>query len=161
MIHKKGGGRSAGYGLKEKKRGVCRYFNPLQASLMVLADCSCSCTPGSSLAAAHCSDSCSRTPGSSLAAACCLTCVLAPLAPLLLLLFVLTRVLAQLGLCMHCVVAQCWMIARNSSLQDWHPFVLDKEPWFDSSLVYNRNEDLFNHMLCSIITHLSDEKRHN
>ncbi len=71
MIHKKGGERSAGYGLKEKKRGVCRYFNPPQASLTVLADCSCSCTPGSSLAGAHCSDSCSRTPGSSLAAACC------------------------------------------------------------------------------------------
>jgi len=25
------------------------------------------------------------------------------------------------------------MIAPNSSLQDWHAFVLDKEPWFDSS----------------------------
>jgi hypothetical protein len=35
MIHKKGGERSAGYGLKEKKRGVCRYFNPPQASLNV------------------------------------------------------------------------------------------------------------------------------
>ncbi len=29
MIHKKGGECSAGYGLKEKKRGVCRYFNGL------------------------------------------------------------------------------------------------------------------------------------
>jgi hypothetical protein len=76
-----------------------------------------------------------------------LICVLAPLAPLLLLLVVLTRVLAclaplllllvvlvlthvlaQLGLCVHCVVAQCRMIAPNSSLQDWHAFVLDKEP---------------------------------
>ncbi len=90
-----------------------------------------------------------------------LTRVLAPLAPLLLLLAVLTHVLAQLGLCVHCVIAQCWMIAPNSSLQDWHTFALDKEPWFDSLLVYNRNEDSFNHMLCSIITHLSDEKQHN
>jgi hypothetical protein len=53
------------------------------------------------------------------------------------------------------------MIAPNSSLQDWHAFALDKEPWFDSSLVYNRNEGSFNHMLCSIITHLSDEKCNN
>jgi len=27
------------------------------------------------------------------------------------------------------------MIAPNSSPQDWHAFVLDKEPWFDSSTV--------------------------
>jgi hypothetical protein len=25
------------------------------------------------------------------------------------------------------------MIAPNSSLQDWHTLLLDKEPWFDSS----------------------------
>jgi hypothetical protein len=25
------------------------------------------------------------------------------------------------------------MIAPNSSLQDWHAILLDKEPWFDSS----------------------------
>jgi len=72
----------------------------------------------------------------------------------LLLLIVLTHVLAQLGLCVHCVFAQCWMIAPNSSLQDWHAFALDKEPWFVSLLVYNnRNEDSFNNiMLCSITT---------
>ena len=35
----------------------------------VLADCSCSRTPGTSLAAALCSVSCSRTPGTSLAMA--------------------------------------------------------------------------------------------
>jgi hypothetical protein len=90
-----------------------------------------------------------------------LTHVLAPLAPLLQWLIVLTHVLAQLGLCVHCVVAQCRMIAPNSSLQDWHAFVLDKEPWFDSLLVYNQNKDSLNHMLCSIITHLSDEKGNN
>ena len=73
--------------------------------------------------------------------------VLTPPAPLLLLLVVLTRVLAQLGLCVHCIVAQCWMIAPNSSLQDWHAFALDKEPWFDSLLVYNWNEDSFNHAM--------------
>jgi hypothetical protein len=73
--------------------------------------------------------------------------VLAPPAPLLLLLVVLTRVLAQLGLCVHCAVAQCRMITPNSSLQEWHAFALDKEPWFDSSLVYNRNEDSFNHAM--------------
>ena len=55
-----------------------------------------------------------------------LTRVLAHLAPLLLLLVVLTHVLAQLGLCVHCVIAQCRMIAPNSSLQDWHAFVLDR-----------------------------------
>jgi len=73
--------------------------------------------------------------------------VLARLSPLLLLLVVLTHVLAQLGLCMHCVFAQCRMIAPNSSLQDQHTFALDKEPWFVSLLVYNRNEDSFNVML--------------
>jgi hypothetical protein len=66
---------------------------------------------------------------------------------LLLLLVVLTCVLAQLGLCMHCVVAQCRMIAPNSSLQDRHAFALDKEPWFVSLLVYNQNEDSFNHVM--------------
>jgi len=40
---------------------------------------------------------------------------------------------AQLGLCVRCIFAQCWMIAPTSSLQDRHNFVLDKEPWFDSS----------------------------
>ena len=69
--------------------------------------------------------------------------VLARLAPLLLLLVVLTHVLAQLGLCVHCVFAQSRMIAPNSSLQDWRTFALDKEPWFDSLLVYNWNEDSF------------------
>ena len=83
---------------------------------------------------------------------------MAPPAPLLLLLIVLTCVLAQLGLCMHCVFAQCWMIAPNSSLQDWHAFALDKEPWFVSLLVYNRNEDSFYIMLCSIITHYQMSK---
>jgi hypothetical protein len=78
--------------------------------------------------------------------------VLSPLALLLLLHVVLTHVLAQLGLCVHRVVAHCLMIAPNSSVQDWHAFALDKEPWFDSSLVYNRNEDSFNHAM-SIITH--------
>jgi hypothetical protein len=57
-----------------------------------------------------------------------LSLVLARLAPLLLLLFDLTHGLAQLGLCVHSVFAQCWMIAPTSSLQDWHAFVLDKEP---------------------------------
>ena len=55
--------------------------------------------------------------------------VLAPPAPLLLLLIVLTHVLAQLGLCVHCVVANCLMIVPNSSLQDWHAFAVDKEPF--------------------------------
>jgi hypothetical protein len=67
--------------------------------------------------------------------------VLAHLAYLLLLHVVLTHVLAQLGLCVHCVFTQCWMIVPNSSLHYWHPFAVDKEP---SSLVYNRNEDSFN-----------------
>jgi hypothetical protein len=53
----------------------------------------------------------------------------------LLLLIVLTCVLAQLGLCVHCVVAHGLMIVPNSSLQYWHAFAVDKEP---SSLVYNR-----------------------
>ena len=79
--------------------------------------------------------------------------VLARLAPLLMLLVILTHVLAQLGLCMHCVFAQCWMIAPNSSLQDWHAFALDKEPWFVSLLVYNRNEDSFNYVMLNKITH--------
>jgi hypothetical protein len=59
-----------------------------------------------------------------------LSLVLARLTPLLLLLVVLTHGLAQLGLCVHCVFAfaQCQMIAPTSSLQDWHAFVLDKEP---------------------------------
>jgi len=81
--------------------------------------------------------------------------VLARLAPLLLLLIVLTHVLAQLGLCVHCVVANCLMIVPNSSLQDWHAFAVDKEP---SLLVYNRNEDSFNHAM-SIITHCQMKKR--
>jgi hypothetical protein len=72
--------------------------------------------------------------------------VLAHLAPLLLLLVVLTHVLAQLGLCVHCVFAQCQMIAPTSSLQDRHAFALDEEPWFVSLLVYNRNEVPFNNL---------------
>jgi hypothetical protein len=60
---------------------------------------------------------------------------------------VLTHVLAQLGLCVHCVFAQYWMIAPNSSLQHRHAFALDKEPWFVSLLVYNRNEDSFNYVM--------------
>jgi hypothetical protein len=78
--------------------------------------------------------------------------VLAPLAPLLLLLIVLTHVFAQLGLCMHGIFAQCRMIALNSSLQDWHAFALDKEPWFVSLLVYNRNEDSFNYVIYLVIS---------
>ena len=46
-------------------------------------------------------------------------------------------------LCVNCIFAQCRMIAPNSSLQDWHAFALDKEPWFDSLSVYNWNEDSF------------------
>jgi hypothetical protein len=84
--------------------------------------------------------------------------VFTPPAPLLLLLIDLTHVLAQLGLCVHCDVAQCRMIAPNSSLYDWNAFVLDKEPWFDSSLVYNQNEDSFNHSMLHY-NPLSDEKR--
>jgi hypothetical protein len=73
--------------------------------------------------------------------------VLARLAYLLLLLVVLSRVLAplahllqclispQLGLCVHCVFAQSWMIAPTSSLQDRHAFALAEEPWFVSLLV--------------------------
>jgi hypothetical protein len=72
------------------------------------------------------------------------TRVLAPPAPLLLLLIVLTHVLTQLGLCVHCIVAHFLMIAPNSSLQDWHAFPFDKEPFLYSSLVYNQNEDSFN-----------------
>jgi hypothetical protein len=34
------------------------------------------------------------------------------------------------------------MIAPTSSLQDWHAFALDEEPWFVSLLVYNWNEEL-------------------
>ncbi len=71
------------------------------------------------------------------------TRVLAPPAPLLLLLIVLTHVLTQLGLCVHCIVAHFLMIAPNSSLQDWHAFPFDKEPFLYSSLVYNQNEDSF------------------
>jgi hypothetical protein len=85
--------------------------------------------------------------------------VLARLAPFLLLLVVLTHVLAQLGLCVHCVFAQCWcwMIAPNSSLQDRHAFALDKEPWFVSLLVYNnRNDDSLNYVMLHNYS-LSDE----
>jgi hypothetical protein len=84
--------------------------------------------------------------------------VLACLAPLLLLLVVLTHVFAQLGLCVHSIFAQCRMIAPNSSLQDWHAFALDKEPWFVSLLVYNWNDDSFYIMLCSIKTHYQMSK---
>ena len=72
-----------------------------------------------------------------------MVCSEAQLLPALNLLVVLTRVLAQLGLCVHCVFTQCWMIVPNSSLQDLRAFALDKEPWFDSLLVYNWNEDSF------------------
>ncbi len=59
--------------------------------------------------------------------------VLAPPTPLLLLLavwcwlvaLVLVCVLAPLDPLLQCVFAQCQMIAPNSSLQDWHAFVLD------------------------------------
>jgi hypothetical protein len=82
--------------------------------------------------------------------------VLARLAPLLLLLVVpspvlarlahllqclvsqcwpIAHVVAQLGLCVHCVFAQCRMIAPTSSLQDWHAFALAEEPWFVFLLV--------------------------
>ena len=83
--------------------------------------------------------------------------VLAPPAPLLLLLIVLTHVLAQLGLCVHCIIAHCLMIVPNSSLQYWHAFAVDKEP---SSLVYkyNWNENSFKHAM-SIITHCQMKKR--
>ena len=72
-----------------------------------------------------------------------LTFVLAPPAPLLLLLavwcwlvaLVLAFVLTPLAPLLQCVFAQCQMIAPNSSLQDWHASLLDKEPWFDSSTV--------------------------
>jgi hypothetical protein len=47
----------------------------------------------------------------------------------------IAHVLAQLGLFVHCVFAQCWMIAPTSSLQDQHAFVLAKEPWLVSLLV--------------------------
>jgi hypothetical protein len=52
------------------------------------------------------------------------------------------------------------MIAPNSSLQNWHAFTLDKEPWFDSSLVYNQKEDSFNHAMLQNNS-LSDEKHNN
>ncbi len=55
-------------------------------------------------------------------------------------------------LIMHCIVAHCLMIAPNSSLHDLHTFALDNEHWLDSSLVFNRNEDSFNHAM-SRITH--------
>ena len=70
-----------------------------------------------------------------------LSFVLAPPALLLLLLavwcwlvvLVLAVVLAPLAPLLQCAFAQCQMIAPNSSLQDWHALLLDKEPWFDSS----------------------------
>ncbi len=46
---------------------------------------------------------------------------------------VIAVVLAPPAPLLQCVFTQCWMIAPNSSLEDWHAFVLDKEPWFDSS----------------------------
>jgi len=58
-------------------------------------------------------------------------------------------VLAPPGLCVQWLVSQCLLIVPNSSLQDRHAFAVDKEP---SSLVYNWNEDSFNHAM-SIITH--------
>jgi hypothetical protein len=47
----------------------------------------------------------------------------------------IAHVLAQFGLCVHYVFAQCWMIAPTSSLQDRHAFGLAEEPWFVSLLV--------------------------
>jgi len=69
--------------------------------------------------------------------------VLAPPAPLLLMLavgcwlvaLVLAVVPAPPAPLLQCVFAQCPRISPNSSLEDWHAFVLDKEPWFDSSIV--------------------------
>ena len=61
--------------------------------------------------------------------------------PLLQLLFVLTHVLAPQ---VRSVSADC----SNSSLQDLHAFVLNKQPSFDSLLVYNQSEDSFNWLLC-------------
>ena len=60
--------------------------------------------------------------------------MLALLGPLLPLLIVLTHVLAPPGLCVQWLVAQCQLIAPNSSLQDLHVFVLNKQPSFDSLL---------------------------
>jgi hypothetical protein len=58
----------------------------------------------------------------------------------------IAHVLAQFGLCVHCVFKQCRMIAPTSSLQDRHTFALAEEPWFVSLLVsYNRIEDSFKH----------------
>ena len=69
--------------------------------------------------------------------------VLAPPAPLLLLLvvwcwlvaLVLAFVLTPPAPLLQCIFAQCLRIAPNSSIQDWHALLLDKEPWFDSSTV--------------------------
>ena len=65
------------------------------------------------------------------------------------------------------------MIAPNSSLQDWHAFPFDKEPFLYSSLVYNQNEDSFNQINsqsdvrmvrstneCVIITHKKVRRYH-
>jgi hypothetical protein len=69
--------------------------------------------------------------------------VLVPPAPLLLLLIVwcwlvslvLAFVLAPPAPLLQCVFALCQMIDPNSSIQDWHALLLDKEPWFDSSII--------------------------
>jgi hypothetical protein len=69
--------------------------------------------------------------------------VLAPPAPLLLVLVVwcwlvalaLTFVLAPPAPLLQCVFAQCQRISPNSSIQDWHALLLNKEPWFDFSTV--------------------------
>ena len=41
---------------------------------------------------------------------------------------------------------------------DWHPFRLDKEPWFDSLVVYNQNEDSFYHHVMLHNNSLSDDE---
>ena len=41
---------------------------------------------------------------------------------------------------------------------DWHAFTLDKEPLFDSLLVYNQNEDSFNHHVMLHNNSLSDDE---
>jgi len=76
-----------------------------------------------------------------------MTHVLALLAPLLLLLFVMTHVLAPLAPILQWLVSRCRLIALVLALQYSHAFVLDKELFFDSVLVYNWKEDSFNHAM--------------
>jgi hypothetical protein len=51
---------------------------------------------------------------------------------LVALVLVLAFVLAPPAPRLQYVFVHCQMIASNSSLQDWHALLLDKEPWFDS-----------------------------